>query len=127
MPPTTAERTLRPCPRTPNCVSTESPDPGQRMEPLPYRDLDEARERLLAVLAAQPRVKLVAVEPAYIRAEFRSALFRFVDDVELLFDERAKKLRFRSASRLGRRDFGVNRRRMEEIGRQFREREGRSR
>ncbi len=127
MPPSPAKRTLRPCPRTPNCVSTESPDAGHRMDPLPYRDLEEARERLLAVLAAQPRVKLVTVEPTYIHAEFRSALFRFVDDVELLFDEEGKRLRFSSASRLGRSDFGVNRRRMEEIGRQFREREGRGR
>lgn len=127
MPTSSEKRTLRPCPRTPNCVSTESPDPGHRMEPLPYRDLGEARERLLAVLKAQPRVRLVTVEPTYIHAEFRSALFRFVDDVELLFDEEGKKLRFRSASRLGRRDFEVNRRRMEEIGRQFREREGKGR
>jgi uncharacterized protein (DUF1499 family) len=94
------------------------------MEPLPYGDLAEARERLLAILAAQPRVKVVTVEPTYVRAEFRSALFRFVDDVELLFDEAGKRLRFRSASRLGRRDFGVNRKRMEEIGRQFKERGG---
>jgi len=119
MPPTAPPRTLRPCPRTPNCVSTQSPDAARRMEPLPYGDLAEARARLLAVLAAAPRAKVVTVEEGYVHAEFRSALFHFVDDVEFLFDESAHRLHFRSASRLGRSDFGVNRKRMEELSREF--------
>jgi uncharacterized protein (DUF1499 family) len=92
------------------------------MEPLPYADLEEARARLLAILAGKANAKVVTVEPTYVHAEFRSALFRFVDDVELLFDETARRLHFRSASRVGRSDFGVNRKRMEEIAREFRER-----
>jgi uncharacterized protein (DUF1499 family) len=89
------------------------------MEPLPYGDLAEARARLLAVLAAAPRAKVVTVEEGYVHAEFRSAFFHFVDDVEFLFDEPTRRLHFRSASRLGRKDFGVNRKRMEELGREF--------
>jgi uncharacterized protein (DUF1499 family) len=112
-------RTLRPCPRTPNCVSTQSADARHRMEPLPYSDLEEARARLLAVLGAKANAKVVTVEPTYVRAEFRSTIFRFVDDVEFLFDEKAKRLQFRSASRVGRSDFGVNRKRMEEIAREY--------
>ena len=115
-------RQLRPCPRTPNCVSTQSADAAHRMEPLAYSDLEEARARLLAVLGAmgtRSNAKVVTVEPAYVRAEFRSTLFRFVDDVEFLFDEKAKRLHFRSASRIGRSDFGVNRKRMEEIAREY--------
>jgi uncharacterized protein (DUF1499 family) len=38
-----------------------------------------------------------------------------VDDLELLFDEAAGLFHVRSASRLGRRDFGVNRRRVESL------------
>jgi uncharacterized protein (DUF1499 family) len=49
----------------------------------------------------------------YLYAEFRSRLLGFVDDVELLFDENAGVFHVRSASRLGRRDFGVNRKRVE--------------
>lgn len=119
MPPTADPHILPPCPKSPNCVSTQSPDAGHRMEPLPYRDLEEAQARLLAILRGKSNAKIVQVEPAYIRAEFRSAIFRFVDDVELLFDEKAKLLHFRSASRIGHSDFGVNRKRMEEIGREF--------
>ena len=40
---------------------------------------------------------------------------RFVDDLELTFDEKAGVLHVRSASRLGRRDFGVNRARVEAL------------
>jgi uncharacterized protein (DUF1499 family) len=111
---------LAPCPRTPNCVSTEAP-PGssKRMDPIPYTgSLDEARARLLRVVRDHPRTRIVSdpsLEPHYLKAECRSQIFRFVDDVEFVFDEAAKQIHFRSASRLGRKDFGVNRKRMEEI------------
>lgn len=116
-------RSLPPCRRTPNCVSTKTDDPGKLMEPIPYSGpLAAARERLLAVLRALPRTRIVLEEPGYLKAECRSRLFRFVDDVDLLFDDQAKLIHFRSAARLGRRDFGVNRERMEEIRRQFQRR-----
>ena len=112
----TAAARLAPCPRTPNCVSTQAPPGPQHMEPIPYTGpLAAARERLLKVLRDHPRTRIVREEPDYLKAECRSALFRFVDDVELLFDDGAKQIHFRSASRLGRKDFGVNRKRMEEI------------
>jgi uncharacterized protein (DUF1499 family) len=86
------------------------------MDPIPYTGSQaEARERLLRVLHAYPRTRIVKEEPGYIHAECRSLLFRFVDDVELELDDDAKEIHFRSASRLGRKDFGVNRQRMEQI------------
>jgi uncharacterized protein (DUF1499 family) len=39
----------------------------------------------------------------------------FVDDVEFLADRASGVVHVRSASRLGRRDFGVNRARIEEL------------
>ncbi len=110
------EARLPPCPRTPNCVSTQADRPSQRMEPIPYQGpLAEAHERMLGVLRARPRTQIVREGPVLIQAECRSLLFRFVDDVEIRFDDAAKLIHFRSASRLGRRDFGVNRKRMDEI------------
>ncbi|HSC20860.1 MAG TPA: DUF1499 domain-containing protein [Solirubrobacterales bacterium] len=115
-----AER-LKPCPRTPNCVATGSGGrPGQRMEPIPYTNGAAARARLRAILRELPRTRVVEDDldgSGYLHAEVRSALFRFVDDVELAFDDGRGQLHFRSASRLGRSDFGVNRRRMEAIRR----------
>lgn len=113
-------RTLPPCRRTPNCVSTQTDDPSKRMDPIPYSDpMAQARDRMLALLRAYPRTRIVLEEPGYLKAECRSRIFRFVDDVDLLFDDQAKVIHFRSASRLGRKDFGVNRARMEEIRRRF--------
>jgi uncharacterized protein (DUF1499 family) len=119
---------LRPCPRRPNCVSSRA-EPGTRpyQEPIPYRGtLAEAREKLQAVLLARPRTRIVAEEPLYLHAECRSRLFHFVDDVEFEFDEAARQIHFRSAARLGRRDFDVNRVRIEEIRRAFLAAEGRA-
>lgn len=113
--------TLRPCPPTPNCVSTEAADRRHAMEPLPFAATpEEARARARAALLAEPRVTLVEERPGYLRAEARSRLFRFVDDVEVLVDSAARVVRFRSASRVGRGDLGVNRARMERFGARFR-------
>lgn len=111
-----AEARLPPCPRTPNCVSTQADRPSQRMEPIPYQGpLAEAHERMLGVLRARPRTRIVKEGPGFLQAECRSLIFRFVDDVEIRFDDAAKRIHFRSASRVGRNDFGVNRQRMNEI------------
>jgi uncharacterized protein (DUF1499 family) len=111
---------LPPCRRTPNCVSTQATDPAKKIDPIPYTGtLDQARARLLRVLRAYPRTKIVQEGPISLKAECRSRIFRFVDDVDLVLDDREKVIHFRSASRVGRRDFGVNRQRMEEIRRRF--------
>ena len=111
---------LAPCPRTPNFVSTGATDARHRMPPLAYSGAPgDALARLRAIVAACPRARVVEASERYLRAEFRSRVFRFVDDVEFLADPAAQVVHFRSASRLGRSDFGVNRRRMETIARKF--------
>ena len=62
-----------------------------------------------------PRTRLVEQDEAYLHYEFTSLIMRFVDDVEFLFEDETKTIHFRSASRTGYGDLGVNRRRMEEI------------
>lgn len=107
---------LAPCGWKPNCVSTQAPSGPKHMDPIPYEgSLTEARQRMLKVLRDYPRTRIVQEEPDYLKAECRSLVFRFVDDVELAFDDIAKLIHFRSAARLGVRDFRVNRKRMEEI------------
>lgn len=112
---------LRPCPSTPNCVSTDATDAGHAMPPLPFTGTAQAAHaRARAVLLAEPRTRIVTERPGYLHAEARSRFFRFVDDVEVMVDSAALVVRFRSASRLGRKDFGVNRARMERFGERFR-------
>jgi uncharacterized protein (DUF1499 family) len=110
---------LPPCPGSPNCVSTQATD-KHAIAPLRYTSTQgEAMRRLLAVLRAIPRTIVVDSGQSSVRVEFRTPIFRFVDDTQFLFDDQAKTIHFRSASRIGYSDMGVNRRRMEEIRKAF--------
>ena len=113
---------LKACPDSPNCVSTLSPqrDEIHYIAPLSFSgDAADAKSRLLAIINNMPRTKIIVDEADYLHVEFRSRLFRFVDDVEFVVDEATQLIHFRSASRLGYGDMGVNRKRMEEIRAQF--------
>jgi uncharacterized protein (DUF1499 family) len=77
---------------------------------------EAAADRIRAIIATFPRATIDRDSGNYMHVEFRSALFRFVDDVEFLIDPNAGQIHFRSASRVGHGDLGANRRRMEAIG-----------
>ncbi|MBD3239406.1 MAG: DUF1499 domain-containing protein [Chitinivibrionales bacterium] len=112
--------TLAPCPSTPNCVNTHASDSTHAIEPLTYEgDASDAMTRLVAVIEGMDRTEIITKSEGYLYVEFTSAFWRFVDDVEFSFDTTNKVIHFRSASRLGRSDFGVNRKRMEEVRRRF--------
>lgn len=124
--PTAAPRRSRlaPCPDRPNCVSTEATDRRHRMRPIPFRGACElALERMATVIASQPRATVRHRERGWLHAEFRSRWLGYVDDLDVEVDEAASVLRFRSASRLGHWDLGVNRRRMKRLARAFRDAE----
>jgi len=111
---------LADCPDSPNCVSTEAQDDGHRIEPVRFEGgVDEAVDRLKSILGTMPRTKLVTVDGGYLHAEFTSAVFRYVDDVEFFVDPIAQAIQMRSASRAGHSDLGVNRKRIETIRRAF--------
>ncbi len=107
---------LRPCPESPNCVSSQAEGAGHFIDPIRYSgDLAGAREKLLRTVRSMKRATVVTMEEGYLHAEYRSAIFRFVDDVEFLFDDAKKTIHVRSASRVGYGDMGVNRKRIEKI------------
>jgi uncharacterized protein (DUF1499 family) len=109
-------RTLGSCPSSPNCVSTQAQDEGHAVAPFRYRkSRAEAKEALKEAIRSMPRTKLVEEDEAYLHYEATSQLFRFVDDVEFLFEDETKTIHFRSASRTGYGDLGVNRKRMEQV------------
>ncbi len=80
---------------------------------------DEAGKKIRSALLQQPRTQIVIDNGDYIHAESRSALFRFVDDVEIYIDAEQQVIHIRSASRVGRSDLGVNRQRVESIRKAF--------
>jgi uncharacterized protein (DUF1499 family) len=102
------------CPDSPNCVSTQTSSAEHRMDPIPWQaSVEQAKELIKETVANEfPRVQLVAETPSYLRYEFTSLIFRFVDDVEFLIDAKSKMIHFRSASRVGHSDLGANKRRM---------------
>jgi uncharacterized protein (DUF1499 family) len=112
------EGRLAPPKTTPNCVSSQA-DPADAehyIAPIPFKG--GALEAMAAARRAVESMQGAAVirhEGNYLYAEFRTHVMRFVDDVEFIFDEKAGLIHVRSASRLGRRDFGVNRARIEAI------------
>ncbi len=111
---------LRPCPQSPNCVSSQSPDADHFIEPFVYHSsLKNAQTRLRQILTSLPRTRIVKDETAYLHAECTSLIFRFTDDLEFAFDDTRKVIHVRSASRVGYSDFGTNRKRVEAIRRQF--------
>jgi uncharacterized protein (DUF1499 family) len=67
------------------------------------------------VLRATPGITLVEQGPGYLRAEAQTRWLKFVDDLEFWFNPASGAIELRSASRLGRKDFGVNRQRIEAI------------
>jgi len=123
---------LNRCPSSPNCVNSLYKDDAKHfIKAIKTKDLqstdndtnntDEAitqnRENLLEILNNIERVKVVQVSDNYIKAEFSSNVFSFVDDVEFLIS--SDKIDVKSASRTGYHDMGANRRRIEMIRKLF--------
>ena len=103
------------CKRSPNCVSSQADraDTEHYIAPIAFKG--DAVTALRKLLHAMERVTVVREAPNYLYAEFKSKLMGYVDDVEFFYEPSAGVIQVRSASRLGRRDFGVNRKRIEEI------------
>ena len=109
---------LAPCPDSPNCVSTQAAadDSYHRMDPISFTGSPaDTQAVIMAAIESLPRTKVITADPTYVHAEVRSALWRFVDDMEFYIDAEAGLIQFRSASRLGYGDMGVNRKHMEEL------------
>jgi uncharacterized protein (DUF1499 family) len=109
---------LASCGRRLNCVSSQADGSDAQRYVAPIRVKGAAAESIAAARRAvesMARARVVREEGNYLHAEFRSRVMGYVDDVEFTFDAKAGVLHVRSASRLGRRDFGVNRKRVEAL------------
>lgn len=115
---------------SPNSVSSQAdlyPDHPQlqyaRIEPLPLKDgnLATSMTKLADVLRSLPSTAIVETKPDYIYAQSQTRLLKFVDDVEFWFNPAKGAIDVRSSSRLGRKDFGVNRQRIELVRQKYME------
>jgi len=109
---------LADCPSSPNCVCSfeEKSDEVHYIEALSYKATEkEVLDKLKEILKTMPRTKIIEETENYIYAECTSLIFRFVDDLEIYMDSENKLIHFRSASRVGHSDLGVNRKRVNSI------------
>ena len=115
---------LKPPSKTRNSVSSQAhlhtdhaQMPYASIEPLPFKNNNAAAsmQALLTVLKSMPGVTIVDAKPGYIYAQSQTRVLKFVDDVEFWVNPAKNVIDVRSASRLGREDFGVNRKRIEAI------------
>lgn len=118
---------LKPPSTTPNSVSSQAalyPDNPQRayaaIAPFPAAEGGpQALERIRRICESMEGAKVVKSDPGYLHVQFETRWMKFVDDTEFWFDPRAGVIHVRSGSRLGRKDFGVNRARVEAIRARF--------
>jgi uncharacterized protein (DUF1499 family) len=114
---------LKPPATTPNSVTSQTdlwPDAPRkdeaRIAPIAMQGDGKATiAKIAQVIEDLPGSHLVERRDDYLYAQFTTPLMRFVDDVEFWFDPAAGVVQVRSASRVGRKDFGVNRARVENI------------
>lgn len=102
---------LKPCPGTPNCVNSQSNNDQEKVEPLPAVSIAEIKK----IVETMERTTIITETDNYLYAEFKSKLMGYVDDVEFYLDSAENVIHVRSASRLGKSDLGVNRKRVEAI------------
>jgi uncharacterized protein (DUF1499 family) len=103
------------CPSRPNCVSSLATDEVHRIAPLSYiGDARRARARLETVIRGMPHNSIQEATPEYLHVLFLTPLMRFHDDVELLVQP-GGVIQVRSISRIGYRDWGVHRARVEAL------------
>ena len=75
--------------------------------------------RIQLVLSTMPGATIKQTTGHYIRVEYRSRVFGFIDDLELLLDKPNSQFHVRSASRTGYYDFNANYKRIEALREAF--------
>jgi len=104
---------LKPCPNTPNCVCSEDSLSAAYITPLLFDDAPERAWQRAKQAVVSLGGTIQVQQETYLWASFTTKWLGFVDDVELRMDADSHLIHVRSASRVGRSDFGVNRERVE--------------
>ncbi len=106
---------LAPCPESPNCVCSEQVQSSDKEHFIQPIQADKALWAKFKAIIQEQGAEIITDDGNYVHATFSTPVFHYVDDVELRFDEAASLIHIRSASRMGRSDFGVNRARVEKL------------
>lgn len=105
---------LAPMPSKPNAVSSQTDQVDKQVEALAFKD--SAEQTLAAVQAALSEMggnEIQTQQDNYLYTVFTTPMMHYHDDVEIYLDTDAQLVHFRSQSRAGHSDMGVNRKRYE--------------
>ena len=106
------EGVLAPLPDSPNAVSSQTDQTEKRVEPLLFSGgLERTRTRIKQAVAEFGGAQILTEKPDYLHVVFTVPIIPFKDDVEIFFSEKDNQVHYRSASRVGYSDLGVNRKR----------------
>lgn len=115
------KKKLPPCQDTPNCISSQATSKLHYIPPFKISgDPKKAWEQFRKAIKNHDRLVITHETETSLHAEVTSLLLHFVDDIDAFIDPKAGLIHIRSASRVGHSDFGVTRKRMEELRTQLR-------
>jgi uncharacterized protein (DUF1499 family) len=106
---------IKNCPSSPNCVSTLTNQEDKKLAPISWQNRLSPIDEIEKIILSMERTKVLSKTENSLHVIFISSIFRFKDDVIFYYDEEAKLIHFKSQSRIGYSDLGVNKKRMEEI------------
>ncbi|CAA0081030.1 Uncharacterised protein [Zhongshania aliphaticivorans] len=100
----------------PNNVSTQTDDPDKKVATLPFKSSKKSTMTALKqAVASYGNGKIEAEDADYLYVVFTTSLMHYHDDVEFWLDEKAQRVHYRSSSRAGYSDMGLNRQRYNDI------------
>lgn len=103
-----------PCSKKPNCVCSQAPvsDKQHYMEAWPLEEISSDKKALKQAITDFGNTKFIVEDATYWHVTFTTGWMKYIDDVEFFFDLDHSTIHFKSASRVGYSDMGVNRKRM---------------
>jgi uncharacterized protein (DUF1499 family) len=106
--------------KKPNNVSSQTNEKEKYVEPLNFiDDLAKSKAKIINILNEYPGAKIIKNENNYIYAVFTTGTMKYKDDVEFYFDENSNVIHYRSSSRIGYSDMGLNRKRYNIIAQKY--------
>jgi len=112
----TGSQVLSGCNNLHNCTASTATTKRNQVEPIEYNvPATEIIAKFGALISAQGQTQVVKQDETYLHATYKTLLLGYIDDLELLLDQSTGVLHIRSASRIGKSDFGANRKRIEAL------------
>jgi len=111
---------LAPMPKSPNAVSSQSSGEYYQVAPLPLKDnLKLTKAALLAAVKAYGGGEIIEETDTYIYIVFTTSKMKYKDDLEFYISEDEGLVHYRSSSRIGYSDMGLNRERYNAIAKAY--------